>query len=430
MAPRIVKKTILLIFSCMSFFTFTLVAQKKTDLHDAIANALAGFITPNAKIITFRSLYIPFGGRSEAMASAFTAMSDDISFLHYNPATSAVLPDTELAIFHTFLPGNSGIDTIAFSKRNNNGGYGVSLKNFYVPFIELNNAKRRISLGYYSEIIATFNLSYNFLIGYNFKGIAVGANFKLGFRGIPIHSNNLKDKIEDDTNLTNSTLAFMGDIGILMRFNLGKFYSSREPNFNVGLAIHNLGSSLRIFGVELDSIDPLPSYASIGISYRIINPLIIAIEYQQPFNINNPNEEKFIASLGAEMKITDYIAIQAGFLMRGLNPKVTLGTSFEQNNLTLNVAYSLDLPVASEPINRISLSAKISFENKGKSLVQSEVDRLYSDGLRFYNNGEFEESIKVWNKALTLLPRFDPAKNAIHTAENAIKLRDNMQSIE
>jgi len=57
-------------------------------------------IDNNAGLTTFPILNIPMGGRSEGMASAFTAVSDDVSFIEYNPAGSSMLTKSEIAFFH------------------------------------------------------------------------------------------------------------------------------------------------------------------------------------------------------------------------------------------------------------------------------------------------------------------------------------------
>ncbi len=57
----------------------------------------------------------------------------------------------------------------------------------------------------------------------------MGANVKAAYRDIP-------------TVFATGQSAFsvMADIGLLTRFNLFKFYSSREPNLSVGTAVKNL----------------------------------------------------------------------------------------------------------------------------------------------------------------------------------------------
>lgn len=431
MIRKIVKKTILSILCLLGLCNLTLSALDYNDFYDSVTHALTGLIDPNEGLTVFRSLYIPFGGRSEAMGSAFTAMSDDIAFLNYNPAVSSVLPNTEFAVFHNFWIADSAMDTIAFSQRTGNLGYGVALKSFYVPFTEYNIFGERVSVGYYSETIGTLNLSHNFLAGYTFKGLAVGVNLKVGFRGVPNYSDNLTDQIIIDSGLSQSAVAIMGDVGMLLRFNFGKLYSSRDPNFNIGLAVHNLGASFVGLGTKITLDDALPSYASIGLSYKIIRPLTLAVEFQQPFNVLDINKsEKFAVSMGTEIQITDFFAMQAGFLLRGANPKISLGSTLEWKKLIFNVTYSLDLTSSLNPINRVSLSAKIDLGDKGRGLRQETAYILYAEGLNLYVNGQFNESITVWEKALELFPRFDPAIQGIIAAENSLELRTQIRDIQ
>jgi hypothetical protein len=57
------------------------------------------------------------GGRSEGMASAFAAVSDDISFIEYNPAGSLMLAKSELAFFHNNWIADSRLEGIAYAAR-------------------------------------------------------------------------------------------------------------------------------------------------------------------------------------------------------------------------------------------------------------------------------------------------------------------------
>lgn len=217
-----------------------------------------------------------------------------------------------------------------FTRRTNNLGYGGALKSFYIPFTEYNIFGERASTGYYSETTAAVNISYNFFAGYTFKGIALGTNLKTSFRSIPDYSDNISGQIIPKSGLSQSAVALSADAGMLLRFNMGKFYASRDPNFNIGLTLHNAGFAWTGFGKNIRADDPLPSYAAAGISYKMIKPLTLAFEFRQPINMwNFSKSERASAAAGAEIRITDFFALQAGFLLKGVNPKISLGSSLE-----------------------------------------------------------------------------------------------------
>ena len=79
----------------------------------------------------------------------------------------------------------------------------------------------------------------------------------------------------------------MADFGFLFRFNLLKFYNSREANVKVGFSARNLGVALTNFGsnsgVKLD--DPLPTILAAGISITLLEPITLSFDFKQPINL-------------------------------------------------------------------------------------------------------------------------------------------------
>ncbi len=421
----------LILVIVLIFFTLPVYSFDYTDFYENISNAFSGFVDPNAGSTVFRSLSIPLGGRSEAMGSAYTAVADDIAFLNYNPSISSVLPNTEFGVFHNFWIADSAIDSIAFSQRSGNLGYGAALKSFYVPFTEYNILGEKVSQGYYSESIGILNISYNFLAGYDFKGLAVGANIKFGFRGVPDYADDSTNDIIVGSGLDQSAVAFMGDVGFLLRYNIGKFYSSREPNFNIGLAFTNIGASFIGLGTALTLDDPLPTQATIGLSYKPLRPLTFTFDFQQPINIFDfSKSESFAFGFGLEGTITDFFSLQGGFLLKGGNPKISLGSEVDWRNIAFSLSYSLDLTTSLTPVNRISLSAKMNLGDRGRAELQNQVDSLYTEGLNHYVNGEFSNAIMIWEEALQLFPLFDPAIAGIRAANQSIELRTTILDVQ
>ncbi len=419
-------------------FLITLVASKSAlfslsyeDFYANVSQALGIFSDSNAGSTTFRSLAIPMGGRSEALGTAYTAMATDTAFINYNPASSAVLPTIQLSVYHNFWIADSALDSIVFSQRLGNLGYGVGLKSFYVPFTEYNIFGERVSRGYYSETLGIFNIAYNFLAGYDFKGITVGANLKVGFRGVPNYADNMTDQIIAGSGLNQSAVAIMGDVGMLMQFNLGKLYSAREPNFSVGLAITNIGVSFTNLVREVEIDNALPTQIALGIAYKMVRPVTLTFDFVQPINILDfSRTEKFSFGVGVEGNITDFFSIQAGFLLKGGNPKISLGSQLEWKKMTFSLAYSLDFTSSLNPINKLSLSAKINFGDGGRAELQRQVDELYICGLDEYVNGNFADAIETWNEALLLYPLFNPALDGIHAAQESLSLRKTIEDVQ
>ena len=108
------------------------------------------------------------GGKYEGMGTAYSAVLGDYSFLDSNPAGSAVLEYTELALLHNNLIADANLEGVFYSIRKNNLGFGVGAK--FSMFLSQNMVflAEREGGGYYSETLGTVNVSYNFFSSYNF----------------------------------------------------------------------------------------------------------------------------------------------------------------------------------------------------------------------------------------------------------------------
>ncbi len=152
-------------------------------------------IDDNAGLTAFPVLNVPMGGKSEAMGTAFSAVVDDISFIAWNPAGSSMMPKTELGFFHNNWIADTNVEEIVYTSRYKDLGFAASGKWLYVPFTEYNLFGDRVSKGYYSEAVATLNVSYNFFSGYYFGGVSLGLNLKGAFRFVPDFADKETDKI-------------------------------------------------------------------------------------------------------------------------------------------------------------------------------------------------------------------------------------------
>ncbi|MBP3708996.1 MAG: UPF0164 family protein [Treponema sp.] len=395
-----------------------------TDVHVNLSDAFSVLEGKNEGTTAFRSLMIPWGGKAESLGTAYTGLADDVSCLEYNPGASAVLAKTEAAIFHNSWIADSAMESIAATGRIGNLGLGGAMRCFYIPFSEYNSFGERVAKSYYTETTVLFNIAYNFFAGYYFKGIAVGLNAKAAWRGVPDYTDNNTDAIIKGSGLSQSGLAIAGDAGIMLRFNVGKFFSSRESNFRVGLNILNAGAAITGFGKRVQLDDPLPTSATLGISYRMIKPLMLTLEFRQPFNLLNFSEyHMWSAGIGTQVLVTNFFSVLGGFSLKGANPRISLGMEFTiLKNIQMHVNYTLDLTSSANPVNRISASAKLLLGDGGRAEKQKRIDELYNRGLAYFVQYDFEAAIACWNEVLTLDKRFDPAIEGIKSATMELEL--------
>ncbi len=423
-------------FSILLFF-FMPLAASALDLSDAnstLADVFEWSTDDNEGLTSFRSLNIPVGGRAESLGSACTALCDDISFFDYNPAASSVLPQTEIAVFHNAWIADSAMETISATSRDGNLGYGAQLKCFYVPFSEYNLFGERVAGSYYTETSATINASYNFLAGYDFKGLAVGSNLRFSWRGMPDYTDNQTDEIISGSGLEQSALAVMADVGVLLRFNFLKNFADRDPNLSLGLALNNAGVSVTGFGSALALDDPLPTRLSAALAYRIFAPVLFTAEFRKPLNLMDFSSSGAISiASGMEITVTRFFNFDMGFLVQGGNPRISMGSGFQIKAFQMNVNYTFDLTSSQNPVNHISLSAKIKLGDKGRSKLREQVDAYYINGLRLYAEGDLDGAIVQWDLAIALDKGFDPAIDAKVAAirfQNAKQKIMDMQKLD
>ncbi|MCR5187449.1 MAG: UPF0164 family protein [Treponema sp.] len=418
---------LLILFSTLSLFSNKrLTALSYSDLVTNLSDVFYGLVDENEGQTSFRSLLIPFGGRSESMAGAYTGLCDDIGFFQYNAGAGSIQKESQIALFHNMWIADSKMETIALTTRFKNiphlslGGY---ISCFYLPFTEYNIFGDRVAASYYSESVAAINVSYNILAGYDFKGLALGASLKAAWRGMPNYTDNNTNEIISNSGLEQSGLAFMGDIGLMLQFNFLKYYYSRDPNVRIGLSAQNLGVSFTGWGKDVVLDDPLPTLLCAGISLKFIKPITFTAEFQQPINLQNPGTylKPYLAS-GVSFEFTNFLSLLGGFALKGANPRFSAGFEFEIKKIRFNFNYTLDFTSSFSPLNKISLSVKIKLGDKGRSIIDKQVDEYYQQGLIFYAQADYQAAIDVWEEALKLNKRFDPAKLGIQSAQYQIDM--------
>ena len=281
--------------------------------------------------------------------------------------------------------------------------------------------------GYYSESVLGLNFSNNFFAGYNFRGLALGATIKVAYRSMPDYSDDYSGNIIEDSGLSQSAFALLGDFGLRTSFNFGKFFISREPNFHIGLSLMNLGLAFENEGLDL----AVPTKINAGIAWTFAKPVTINLEVQKPLNLSNMSKsEKMAFGGGFSFAFTKNFAFQTGFLLKGGNPKISLGAEFPVKILLLNINYTFDLSSSLSPINRFSLSAKLNLGDRGRQDTQAKIDELYVKGLQLYAEGYIAEAIDAWEEILVYNKNFDPAIYALETAKETLALQIKIREIQ
>ncbi len=404
--------TIFLLISLV--FSQAIYSADLADFYSSFSNlsSLPFFSDKNTGLTVFPTLLIPMGGLYEGMGTAYTAVSSDSGFIESNPAGSSLLDYTELTLNHNNWIADTNIEGVVYTTRFDNLGIGIGGKFLYVPFIEYNRWGEEEASGYYSETIATMNLSYNFFSSYYFYGLSLGLNLKGAYRHLP-----------EDIYENQSVAVGMLDIGFLSRMNFLKFYASRERNFSIGGVVKNFGPP------ALD--EPLPTIATVGMSYSPIRPILVSFDFNYPFSpwIDSNNWEKWNIATGINAVVTDFFSIHAGFSHRGSNPKFTIGSGLILEKINLNVNYTLDMTTQLTAVDKFSIEATIPLGDNGRKTDSRKVDEYYIAGLESYAKGDLVKAIAYWQAALELDPHFQPASENMLVAKTAITLQKNMEAL-
>ena len=419
---KVLSKLLFVIFFSISFPAFS-------SGYSSISKAFNVFTNLHEGEVGFRSLLIHPGGRIAALNGAFTALANDITFFETNPAGSATLRQTELAFFHNAWIADSHLDTISYSMRSGNLGYGASLRCFYIPFTEYDSYGEKVSSGYYSETFTSFNIAYNFFNGYKFKGLSLGSTLKFGvvsfppFRGQTTGDNETSLKIRKQNALSQMSFAVLLDVGMQFRGNFHKNFDSKEPNVFFGLAIKNLGPPIKG--------DVAPASFSLGFAYQPFKIFTFSIDLSCPMNIMNiKNSGKPFASLGLMFNITKYFNLLTGFGVRGGNPRFTLGGEVNFSNVQINANYTLDLTSQTTALNHVIVGIKIFLGDRGRSEIEDKLETMYIEGLRLYKEKKYKEAITIWEEVLKINRYFEPAKSGIKSAKNMQTLQTELLKLE
>ncbi|MDR0319917.1 MAG: UPF0164 family protein [Treponema sp.] len=408
---------------CLAIFSLLPVWADSSDDYGSISDYLNGIygIDDNTGLTAFPVLNIPMGGRSEGMAGAFAAISDDISFIEFNPAGSSMLQKAELAFFHNNWIADTKIEGIAYANRFGNLGVAAGAKWLYTPFTEYNLYGERVSGGYYSEGVAILNASYNLFSSYYFSGLSLGMSLKGAFRIMPDYTDN-SDNIISGSGASQSAAMAMADIGLLTRFNLFKTYTSRERNASAALVIRNLGPPV------LD--EPLPTVVNAAISYKPIRPLTIALDFLLPLNLMDISQSELpYGALGLSVNITDFLSMRAGVMVKAGSSRVAVGSAINLNNIAIDINYTLDLLTQLQPLNRISLAVRFDLGDGGRGIISNKVDDLYLLGIDAYSRGNIADAKLCWEEALRLDPTYNPARESLEMLEDSENLNQRIEDL-
>ena len=223
---------------------------------------------------------LQMGPRPQAMGGAFVAVADDVNSAYWNPAGIVQVEDAVIGFMHTnpFNVSEVSLDYIAFVHPTAlsfiNGGVGLSYQRLSAQLEELKDK----NVNEWVDSMYTLSLGGRLL-----KRLFYGVNFK-------------SINIETSPGVGESTAGEALDLGLLYQF---------DDHYSLGLMMRNLSGKL--------TDETIAPEKRIGIAGRFWdNKVILAIDASHKQEIKG-QEELWQFHWGAEVQVTDNIAVRAGF---------------------------------------------------------------------------------------------------------------------
>ena len=273
-------------------------------------------------------LKIDVDARTVSMGSAYTAVSNGINSINYNPAGLSGLKNVELGLSHTSWIMDSKIDFagIAVPVKKNGINLGFGFKRFSDGDIQSRNDDGTLTGSYsaYSQVITLSGAK-------EMKKTGLGMGLKY-----------LQSGIE-----TENSSSFAVDFGITRKLN--------NLPASLGLSVQNLGKKTGYMGQE----DNLPLTVSVGGLVNVMSAFSIAADVKRLIY-----DKKTSISLGTEYTIfsgVSPLSLRTGYMSEnGLISSKTKGFSFGAglNILNTQVDYSVT------PYNELGNTQNITLKRK------------------------------------------------------------------
>lgn len=247
-------------------------------------------------------LKIGAGARAAALGNAYTAMAgNDVNALYWNPAGLGTLKQKEFSFTHAqwllgsqynFAAAGLPVDGASFGMDDYRGSIGMGVMGISVDGIDSRAADRTAQ----SNIDASDRA---FLLGAGIRHRPTGLNFGLGVKFI-------QSSIGD-----HSAQTYALDLGMTYKMSM-----SRGQPLSVGLSVRNLGPGVQF----IEQRDPLPTTASLGLSYPMGN--IFNLAFDTNYHVH---ENKMSFGLGTEVTPIHSVALRAGYLQNTTSGSGTSG---------------------------------------------------------------------------------------------------------
>ena len=230
----------------------------------------------------FAFMKMNYSARAMGMANAFTALSDDVEAVFFNPAGLAQRDDKQIkTTYMNYLEGLQGGSIVYVMNYGN--GWRIAP---FLNFLASDDIPRMIETSPgVGQQFGTFN-TLSLVAGVGFA-TTISEYFDVGF--------NLKYFHESLD--SHSAAAFAGDFSVL--------HTTTNENLKIGAVLRNLGVQTDYFS-DNEYEEGMPLTIIAAASYKILDKAFINFDLVRPF------DNDFFGRFGAEFYYNSYFTIRAG----------------------------------------------------------------------------------------------------------------------
>jgi hypothetical protein len=249
-------------------------------------------------------LEMEIGARALGMGGAFTAVADDVTALHWNPAGLALLEGFQVFGMRTSVYSVDGLseDSVLASYGGNGRGYGVGW--LRTGAADLYN-EDTIVVGYGMEVPV--------------EGLKLGAAVKRLSIDAPGY-----DYYNDPAFDGDGDAAFTGDLGALYHRGQWRF----------GAVYRNVGDPELSLISTTESPDAVASEFRLGGAYVFREVMLMTAEWRVPSEVPEYYDQKSTLNLGAEIWFYDAFALRTGMN----RDRITAGVGLKAKNVQIDLA--------------------------------------------------------------------------------------------
>ncbi|HSV96054.1 MAG TPA: PorV/PorQ family protein [Spirochaetota bacterium] len=353
-------------------------------------------------------LEIGVGSRPLGMGEAFTAATDDINSIYYNPAGLGTMRYPVASIMHQELILDSRFENISAAFPIFYGFMGVSNSIFWVPpFDKIDiDGNKTGTVTFYN---ACFTLAYGQSLGF----MEVGGSVKY------IHQ-----KIDT---LTLHSAAM--DFGVLKRLYMYSPFDAPIRNFVLGMSLQNIGTKAKD--------DELPRLMRMGASYYLTRWFGVNLDVMQYFiddsdlyDFTYGFEESLRANVGMELNYFNILALRGGYRFND-SGKYSLGMGF--NYAVKDVGFSIDASYTDSGIFGPVYSFSITFKLIPKVITvedQLKAEAHYQKAIKYYIANDIDSALDEFRSCRDYNPYHKNVKKKIQDLEYLKELKRKNEELD